>query len=124
MSQAVIKRLRAALAGSRGISIELPKAFVVEVLEAMEAGPPTVDLDALVRKQREWNEQVITEYLRSQSPRRENRVGEAAWVSRTACTECDANMIVLGTRKNGRRLLCIGCSRRVTVKTAQQPERA
>lgn len=123
MSQAVIKRLRAALAGSRGISIELPKAFIVEVLEAMVATPPAVDLDALVRKQREWNDQVIQAYLQAGGQTR-TLPGPKPGDVKTRCVECGAGMFVMAKRVNGRRMMCLGCKRRVTVKSETQPEQA
>lgn len=128
MSQAVIKRLRAALAGSRGITVELPKAFIVEVIEAMDAAPPAVDLDALVRKQREWNDQVIKAYLQAGG---QTRVAQAPRYGglktrciKTRCIECEGDMFVMATRVSGRRMMCLGCKRRVTVKGDMQPERA
>lgn len=128
MRQSILQRLRAAIAGSRGVSVELPKAFIIEVLEAMETAAvrvPVVDLDALVRKQREWNEQVIAQYLRSQEYQRQQCGGPTRWAAaHTACSACDEKMIVLGIRKNGRKLLCPGCERSVTIRTAQQPEKA
>lgn len=126
MSQAVIKRLHAAIAGSRGVTVELPKAFVVEVLEAMSAAPASVDLDALVRKQREWNDQVIAEYLRSQPDAPRIRVYSTPRPIgvgvKSKCADCGGPTLVIEKRKERRRLMCSHCSRRVTVYGEHLPE--
>lgn len=126
MSQSILQRLRAAIAGSRGVTVELPKAFIIEVLEAMETAAvrvPVVDLDALVRKQREWNDQVIDAYLQACGQKRIAR-GPRPSALKTRCVECEGYMFVLATRITGRKMMCLGCKRRVTIRTAQQPEKA
>ena len=119
MSEVIINRLRRAMASAPGITVELPKAFITEVLEAMVTVTPAVDLDALVRKQREWNDQVIAEYLRSRNAS-QVKPGRA----RTECVECGAKMVILNKSVYGRRMQCSGCNRRVTVTDELQPEKA
>lgn len=123
MSETIIKRLRGAVARASGITVELPKAFITEVIEAMETASPVVDLDALVRKQREWNEQVIAAYLQAGDQKRLHP-GPKPGSCATKCGECGAAMLVLAKRSNGRRMMCVGCKRRVTVNTGPQPGEA
>lgn len=115
----ILARLNAALEHQQGVHLTVPRAFLIELrselLQASAAAAP--DLDALVQKQRDWNDQVIRQWLNgAYSP-----AGGRPPKFKVACTECKVSMFMMDSRDGVRMWICSGCRRRAKTVGDQVP---